>query len=229
MKLKFRAAFGLLLLMFVASAIPCMAAEKPVGYIQTADGTVEVMCKDGEVQAGAFDLPILPEDVISTGTGSTAQIMFIDKTILAMDENSKVSVFDVYTPKKGGMFDMNFMSGTARIITSEILSENPEKFRALTPLGTIGIRGTELGLLAETDREVVMLYEGGPAIYTDGQFAGLSDAEHSEMCATLADSFKKVKKAYDELKHSMNVSGKRKTKKQLAQVKEYQQEYHCAP
>lgn len=229
MRLKTCVIGGFLLLLIVAVATSSFAAEDPVGYVQTAEGTVEITCMDGKTTSAAFDVPVLPQDVITTGEDGKAQIMFIDKTVLALDANSKVEIFDVYTPEKGGLFDMNFFSGTGRIITSKILSQNPEKFSASTPLGTIGIRGTELGLLADPGHEVVMLYEGGPAIYTDEQIPGVSLEEQSDLCKELASSRKKIKKAYDEVAHTMNIVAKRKAQKQLTKINGYLKEYKCAP
>ncbi|MBU1248360.1 MAG: FecR family protein [Proteobacteria bacterium] len=223
---------GSLLLLLTVLAMPCMANDSdPVGYVQTAQGQVEVICPDGEVKAGAFDLPIWAADKVKTGPESTSQIMFIDKTVLALSEKTEVAINDVYTPDKGGTFDMAFLTGTARIITSAVLNENPEKFQASTPLGTIGIRGTELGILADPDHEVVMLYEGGPASYTDIQTAagGLSAADKSELCTTLAEALTKNEKAYSEVKGGMDFIAKKNIERQVTKIKDYQEQYQCAP
>ncbi len=223
-------AAGFLPLLLVILALPCQAAnDSPVGFVQTAKGNVQIISPNGEVRQGAYDLPISGSDVIKTGPASTTQVMFIDKTILALDENSEIAILDVFTPEKGGMFDLQFLTGTGRIITSAILSDNPEKFRAVTPLGTIGIRGTELGLLSDPDHEVVMLIEGGPVFYTDTQVGGTTDADQAELCGSLADALKKSEKYYGELKSSMNISAKNKVKKQISKIKKYQEEYKCAP
>ena len=221
---------GSIVLLLTILVMPGMATEgDPVGYVQKVAGKVEVVGPDGAVRAGAFDLPVGANDIIKTGPESTSQIMFIDKTLLALSEMTEVAINDVYTPDKGGSFDLKFLTGTARIITSAVLKENPDKFQASTPLGSIGIRGTELGILTDPDHEVVMLYEGGPASYTDTQVAaGGLDADTAELCSSIASSLKKNELAYAELKAGLNFIAKKKIELQIAKIKEYQQQYQCA-
>lgn len=221
-----------LFLLLVVLALPCQAAqETPVAYIQIAEGDVEIEHPDGIIDDAEYDSPLLRKDVVRTGSDGSAQIMFLDKTVLALASNSEVGIYDTFTPEKTGTFDMKLMVGTARILSSALLSANPEKFKAATPLGTIGIRGTELGLSASADSEVVMLIEGGPVFYTDTQNGGLlTGADKAKACTELEDAMKKSKKALQELSFGItNIGFITKVKKQIAEIEQYQAEFKCSP
>ncbi len=88
--------------------------------------------------------PIYVSDVLSTGSGSQAEIAFTDGTLMTFKENSKYSV-DSYRFKKAmsGNFAGTLMRGGYRTITGLVAKQNPDNYIVQTPVATIGVRGTD--------------------------------------------------------------------------------------
>lgn len=164
------AMFFVAMILAVFMALPAIAAEQgPAGWVQKASGEAYVIRDGGIKDKAAYDVPVMLADSVSTGAGATLQIMFRDETIIALGENSLVAVVDVFTPNGEGSFSMQLLKGTARMVSGKIARENSDKFEIRTPLGSIGIRGTDFGFLSDPGKDVVMLFAGGPVIYTDMQ------------------------------------------------------------
>ncbi len=116
-----------------------------IGAVQTYAGTV-VAIADGEKRTLATRGALHVKDTIAVGEKGFIQIMFQDGTVLAMEENSELELrqfaYDVWNSDEN-ILDFNMMSGGIRFLTGKISKHNPEAFSVETPLGTIGIRGTE--------------------------------------------------------------------------------------
>lgn len=213
------------LLVMAAMAVPAWAAD-PVGYVQTVSGEAHVVDTGGAARAAAVDMAIMPEETLRTGMGGQMQVMFIDRSILAMGEDSEIAVLDAYSPDGEGSLAMRFFRGTARVLTSEILSRNPEAFTMETPLGLIGIRGTEFGLFLDGEREVVGLFEGGPVLYTDTQAMAQGGGD---ACQALAEALEEARKAYRLMRNDANFYESRRLQRAIRQLEQRQRELGCVP
>ncbi len=132
---------------------PLLAADnaKPAGYVQEAKGEV-LASRDGQSRPlGAKD-PVWQGDTLATKSESSAQIMFSDGTILAMGPESLLAVKE-YVNEWGAdktltnKMGFSYGPGVFRAVTGIISDRNPAAFKIDTPLGLIGIRGTELASL----------------------------------------------------------------------------------
>jgi len=84
-------------------------------------------------------------DTIITNARSQIQIRMSDGTLLAVRPNSKFRIDD-YSHEKDVENDKShyrLIKGTFRSITGSIGSKNKESYMVNTPVGTIGIRGTD--------------------------------------------------------------------------------------
>ena len=147
-------------LLWIALCLSCMsfpaplhAADhaKPAGYVQEAKGEV-LASRDGQSRPlGAKD-PVWQGDTLATKAESSAQIMFSDGTILAMGPESVLLVKE-YVNEWGlektltNTMRLSYGPGIFRAVTGIISDRNPAAVKIDTPLGHIGIRGTELGSL----------------------------------------------------------------------------------
>ncbi|MEF2145947.1 MAG: FecR domain-containing protein [Desulfovibrionaceae bacterium] len=141
----------LLALLLLCPALSLAAAGEPVGRVQTYEGTVAAV-SDGQKRGLALNDPLYANDTVVTGGDGFLQIMFADGTVLTMDAHTEMLLRDVsYTPgnSEGRNFNIDMIAGTCRFVTGQITKHNPEKFKVGSPLGTIGIRGTEGGVLAQ--------------------------------------------------------------------------------
>ncbi len=132
---------------------PLIAADnvKPAGYVQETAGEV-LASRDGQSRPlGARD-PVWQGDTLATKSESSAQIMFSDGTILAMGPESLL-VIKEYVNEWGlektltNTMRFSYGPGFFRAVTGIISDRNPGAVKVDTPLGHIGIRGTELASL----------------------------------------------------------------------------------
>ncbi|NDY55393.1 FecR domain-containing protein [Desulfovibrio sulfodismutans] len=149
---------GLLVRTFVLLCLlasPALAADdaKPAGYVQEARGQA-LAVRGGQSRELAAKGPVFSGDSLATKAESSLQIMFSDGTILAMGPESLFSV-DEFVNEWGqdktlsNKMQFSYGPGVFRAVTGAISDRNPHAFSVETPLGAIGIRGTELGSVVQ--------------------------------------------------------------------------------
>lgn len=173
------------------------AAPKPIGYVQQVRGEVTAVTEDAEVQKtlktgpARFlyrDSPVYQQDMVVSAAQSRAQIMFRDGTILTIDENSQVKLdqfqYD-FSAKDTNILKFIFGPGLFRFLTGKLVDRSPKAFDLQTPLGTIGIRGTDGGVEAPPQ---------DPAAHADlvhqiNGLAGASAEEQADAARLFAEAF----------------------------------------
>jgi hypothetical protein len=151
MKVLFHSFFQLLI--FLAVAFPAFASQNPIGEVQTLRGTA-VAVDGGQKRMLAAGDKLFRSETVATGAESFLQVMFEDGTVLALDAHTEMILNDVaYEPGNSDnrIFDIDMVAGTCRFVTGQITKHSPDKFKIGSPLGTIGIRGTEGGVSAPAD------------------------------------------------------------------------------
>ncbi len=104
---------------------------------------------------------------VSTSADSSAQLMFLDETNLAIGPSSEV-VLDrfVYNPDNTASdLSLRATKGVLRFISGSSQSRN---YSIETPVATIGVRGTILDVIVEATRSTVILVEGASDVCIDG-------------------------------------------------------------
>ncbi len=140
-----------------------------VGTVAILSGNVVATHADGTRSVLGVGSPVLDGDVIETGSGSAVSIRFLDDTSLAMDEGARMAidslVFDPATASGSAAFRL--LEGLFVVVAGDIAASGPDALMLSTPVATIGIRGTSLGILAgaEGTRNLVVLL----ADPTDGE------------------------------------------------------------
>ena len=117
----------------------------PIGKATEIVGTVTVIRNGAMISLKVGD-PICAGDTIQTGANSSVTFLLADNTqwMLAPNTTASASVF-VFDPKKpaAGSSTLNLLSGAFRYISGLIEKNNPKGANIETPVGSIGIRGTE--------------------------------------------------------------------------------------
>ena len=113
-------------------------------------------------------------DTIISEAQSNAQILFLDQTVLTLGEDTELTIDEfIYDPDTNdGKFVSNVKSGTIKIITGEISKKNPDNLEIKIPTGTIGARGTEFVVLADSSKESTVVLLGPGPKNTLGMIAG---------------------------------------------------------
>lgn len=111
----------------------------------------------GQMQNGSS---VHQDETVSTGTDSSTQLLFLDKTSLTMGPTSQVKIDKfVYNPNTGTAgTSVDLVKGALRVITG---SKHPENFTVQTPLANTGVRGSVAELyVSNMGFEFFLLIEG---------------------------------------------------------------------
>lgn len=129
----------------LVAAFQLWADSEKIGVVQSIKGTA-VAVAEGQKRVLKSTDPVFEKDLLAVGADGFLQIMFKDGTVLAMRDNSELQL-EQFKYEIGesddSIVDLNMISGGLRFLTGKAVKGNPEGFKVDTPLGTIGIRGTE--------------------------------------------------------------------------------------
>jgi hypothetical protein len=105
-------------------------------------------------------IDVFKDDVVQTGGIGAVILQFTDKTTLKIFPNSTVKLDNyVYDADKTVLqIGLSLLSGAMRIASGG--PHTADKYQLRTPLATIGIRGTVVHIVSDTDRTVVEALHG---------------------------------------------------------------------
>jgi len=178
--------FTRLLPFVVRAAIASAAVLSPLQAADTVNspqiGKVLVVKKQVEAhrQAKVEPLkrksPVFHNDKIVTGEKARSQFRLKDGTLFTLGERSEM-VINQYKFEKGAnsstqpSASFELVKGVFRAVTGEITKVQNPKFRVKTPLGVIGIRGTDFwGGYLDPDKIDVLFVSGEHPITVENQF-----------------------------------------------------------
>lgn len=131
-----------------------------IGQVVALKGDVELLRNSLKSNLALKD-KILAKDYIITLDNSKTQILLKDETIITIGENSEFDIQDyLFENKINSTTNFNFLKGTFRIITGQIGKISPKNFNLETKSSSIGIRGTEIFLELEPEKEKIICTEG---------------------------------------------------------------------
>lgn len=115
-----------------------------------------------------------------TGEGGRVEITFNDETKLVLGGGTEFTIdsYTYSTDTDAKKTVLRLATGAFRAATSAIVDLNPENFHVLTPLASIGIRGTDFwgGYLSEIEFDIVMLKGAGVVVTSMGGSVVLEEA-----------------------------------------------------
>ena len=150
----------------VAQAAPTADAQ-PIGQVDSVSGTVVAIRANGDrVELEAGD-PVFQGDVLQSGEEGAVGIVLADETTFSMAENGRMVLDEmVYDPgTQEGSISMSVLQGVFTFVSGQVAKVDPDAMTLKTPVATIGIRGTQVGIdLGETadgtpDLRVVLMEE----------------------------------------------------------------------
>jgi Ca2+-binding RTX toxin-like protein len=141
------------------------AQTAPIGRIEIIEGGATATRVDGTVVSLIKDSMIFKGDVVRTSGDANLGIVLIDKTTFALGENARMVMNEmIYDPAAAaqGSFFGSLLQGTFVFVTGEIARATPENFVVDTPFAVIGVRGTKVGVVVESN--TVQVSEGSTSI-----------------------------------------------------------------
>ena len=114
-----------------------------IGNAETVIGEVTVVRNGEKITLEAGD-PVFEGDIIETETAGSAKLRFIDETLFSISEEARLAldkmVFDPETAE--GETILSMLKGGFLFISGQIAKTDPSDMQVVTPVATIGIRGT---------------------------------------------------------------------------------------
>ncbi len=149
--------------MLFTSAYAQLDADKIAGQVITTSGSLQASNRNNPGRGLTRGANFYSGDLLTTGTNTTAQIRFTEGTVMALTPNSKLKVDD-YQYHKDPSADksvVTLVKGGFRAITGAISKENPQAYRAQTPVAVIGVRGTNYGAVLVKGQLFSGVWKGG--------------------------------------------------------------------
>jgi VCBS repeat-containing protein len=190
----------------VAQAAPSADAQ-PIGQVESVTGTVVAIRANGErVELQAGD-PVFQGDVLQSGEEGAIGIVLADETTFSMAENGRMVLDEmVYDPgTQEGSISMSVLQGVFTFVSGQVAKVDPDAMTLKTPVATIGIRGTQVGIdlrdtgTGEPDLRVVLMEESdgfvGEVVISNAggiQILNLPDQGSSVSSATSAPAEPRV-------------------------------------
>lgn len=132
-----------LLAALILLATTACAAEK-VGVVKTLSGS-------GNVVRGVATMPLSvglvleAKDRVTTASASAVGVTLVDDSLIGLGPGSSIVLesFAFNPTTHAGGLELRLFRGALRMITGLISRQSPETVRVVTPLATIGMRGTD--------------------------------------------------------------------------------------
>ena len=141
-----------------------------IGNVETVIGEVTAV-RDGEkiiLEAGD---QVFEGDIIETETAGSVKLRFIDETVFSISEDARLAldkmVFDPETAE--GETILSMLKGGFLFISGQIAKTDPTDMQVVTPVATIGIRGTIVtGNVRPGESFEFSVVDGAIAVQTQG-------------------------------------------------------------
>ena len=131
---------------------PAPSLSEHAGFMKNVRGDVQLLSAAGVMRPARSGDVVAPIERIVTGKDGAASVVLRDGTTMVLGPSSRLDLkefsFDA-TTQDGGMI-VSLLRGTLRMITGLIGKSNPDAVRVETQTATIGIRGTDFIVQAET-------------------------------------------------------------------------------
>ena len=162
--------FVLVLSMWLAPlSVSALTAQDTIGAVAHAQGRAQAR-QDAGVRDLSSGGSVLYQDTLLTGADSRLNVKFADGSNLYLGDNSELIIDEmVYEPKRFGHGVLRLTGGVFRMVSGQINKVPEGQLSIVTPLATIGVRGTDFWGLQTEDRLVMALLDDGELTITTDQ------------------------------------------------------------
>lgn len=142
-----------------------------LGHVTRIQG-LAVAQQGQELRSLSVSSPVKRQDVLKTGPGARLELTMLDQTRLTLGADTVFTLerYDLGRQQGAGAVALRLGKGAFRVATGELSALRGGAFEVGTPLGTIGIRGTEFwgGFLNDVEVGVLLISGKGVYIRNDG-------------------------------------------------------------
>ncbi len=157
---------------------------EPIGNIESLEGEVFAIRADGERVRLELGDQVFQGDILESGDDGKVGVLLADETTFAMGSEGRMVLDEmVYDPAtQEGSVSISVLEGVFTFVSGQVAKTDPDAMTLDTPVATIGIRGTQVGLdirdgetlnvhlmeeLGEFVGEVVVVNDGGVQVLND--------------------------------------------------------------
>ena len=161
---------------------------EPIGNVENMSGAVWAVRADGSrVELHVGD-SVFQGDVLESGPDGAIGVLLADETTFSMGESGRMVLDEmIYDPgTQEGSVSVSVLQGVFTFVSGQVAKTDPDAMTLDTPVATIGIRGTQVGLDVGSgqDLNVVLMEEadgfvGEVVITNDGGTQVLNVANQS--------------------------------------------------
>ena len=118
-----------------------------IGIVTSITGKAFVIRTDGSRVELGVDTPLFQGDILETGPDGAIGVILADETTFAMGEEGRMVLDEmIYDPDtQEGSLSLSILKGVYTIVSGLVSKTDPDAMTIETPIGTIGIRGTQIG------------------------------------------------------------------------------------
>ncbi len=137
--------------------------SESIGTVNTVSGKAFVIRVDGSREELVMDTPLYPGDILETSADGAVGVVLADETTFAMAADGRMAldemIFDPETQE--GSLSLFVFKGVYTVVSGLVSKTDPDAMVINTPVGSIGIRGTQVGLDFSNGKDltVVMMRE----------------------------------------------------------------------
>lgn len=137
-------------LLFVG-VISAQAADQ-IGFVKLVTGDASVVTEGKAVKA-KIGLAVYEGSVLKTAAGSSMGVTFKDETVMSFGPNTELVVDQyLFNPAQGKLkLNAKLARGSLNYVSGAIAKLQPEVVSVNTPVGTIGVRGTQFVVAVEEE------------------------------------------------------------------------------
>ncbi len=228
---------GTVIFILLLSSGAAAYAAGAVGWVQEARGTVTLVTK-GKAAPVKVGTAVQAQDRLKTGVNSRVQVMFKDKTTLALAADSECLIGDVYLEKPDKSLvtlTLEFFKGTFDVLAGRAAKLNPERFQVKTPMVSLGVRGTEFASAVDGRNETHGLYAGGPVVVTKSGAAKTAAKSSgaapkvtgAQLCEQIEKTIDAAQRAYRDCRIARQSSQSRSWEAKVAEFEKLAKQYNC--
>lgn len=141
------AAVAAALLLALFPAFPARADGQTIGSVKNVAGSAVVL-RGPERLAAAPGLKLVQGDILETGADGSLGLILRDDSLLSLGPSSRIALERfAFVPVDGKLgFRARVVRGTLAFVSGLITKLAPESTTFVTPVATIGVRGTRFAV-----------------------------------------------------------------------------------
>ena len=198
---------------------------EPIGNVENLSGQVFAIRADGtRVELNVGD-PVYQGDILESGADGSIGVLLADETTFSMGESGRMVLDEmIYDPAtQEGSVSMTALQGVFTFVSGQVAKTDPDAMTLDTPVATIGIRGTQVGLdiadgqnldvvlMEEADGfvgEVVVMNDAGVQVLNGAnQTTGITGFQAPPSAVSVIDQERMVEQYDAPLRHLPIVHG----------------------